>query len=499
MELQFRKSVIPCLQTVAREIQNQEQTQEVRLTDGMPDIGKVLASWGQVLIRSKEWRSGGMSVSGGVMAWVLYMPEEEQIPQSIATWLPFQMKWDFPDTQHDGTITVMPLLRGIDARSISARKIMVRTGVSLMAEGMVSGEAELFSPEEVPEDLHVLKNTYPIRLPAEAGEKPFLIEEALSLPDTLPAVNKIIYYELRPELVEEKIVSDKLVFRGVGNLHLLYLDSDGKLSTWDTEIPFSQYAQLNKEYAQDASARIHLALTNLELETGEEDNLNLKTGMIAQYVIFDAKNMELTQDAYSNLRNVVPEFTQMTMPAQLDSRQDMITAEHTADAAISQPVDVSFYPDHPRTYREADTVAGEMSGMFQVLGYDENEELTGGTYHWTTDWDFYVSRDAKMDLNIQPAGRPQVSLSGDSMILRGNLRRDMETTANQGLTMINGIDIGEKKEPNPNRPSLIIRRAGEDQLWDLAKNYGSTIEAISQANNLTGEPDCRQMLLIPVN
>lgn len=499
MELQFHKSVIPCLQTVAREIQNQEQTQELRLTDGMPDIGKVLASWGQILVRSKEWRSGSMGVSGGVMAWVLYMPEEGQEPQSIATWLPFQMKWDFPDVQRDGTITVAPLLRGIDARSVSARKIMVRAGISLLAEGMTQGETEIFAPTEALDDLHILKNTYPIRLPAESGEKAFAIEEALSLPDSQPPLGKIIYYELCPELVEQKIVSDKLVFRGNACLHLLYGDKEGRLHTWDTQIPFSQYAQLNKEYDTDATAQICFALTNLELETGEEENLNLKAGMIAQYVIFEARNVELVEDAYSNLRDVKLQTSQLNIPAQLDCRREAAYAEHTEEQISMQPVDVSFYPDHPRMYREGDTVTGEMSGMFQLLGYDENGELVGGTYHWADEWSFDASHNAKVAVVVQPAGKPQATLSGENMVLRCEMNRDVATTANQGLSMIAGMELGEMKEPDPNRPSLILRRAGEDRLWDLAKKSGSTVEAIQKANNLQGEPESSQMLLIPVS
>ena len=76
MELQFNKSVCNCLQKLVAQTQTQEQTQEIRLPDGMPDIGRVLGAWGQVLMRSKEWRGSGMGVSGGVMVWVLYMPED---------------------------------------------------------------------------------------------------------------------------------------------------------------------------------------------------------------------------------------------------------------------------------------------------------------------------------------------------------------------------------------------------------------------------------------
>ena len=66
MELQFNKEVCSCLRRLVDRSLAQEQTQEFRLPDGMPDIGRVLGAWGQVLIRSKEWRSGEMTISGGV-------------------------------------------------------------------------------------------------------------------------------------------------------------------------------------------------------------------------------------------------------------------------------------------------------------------------------------------------------------------------------------------------------------------------------------------------
>ena len=101
MELQFRKSTIPYLNRVIREVQNQEQTQEIRLTDGMPDIGKILCAWGQVVVRSKEWRNDSASFSGGVMVWVLYAPEDGTQPRTLESWIPFLMKWDLPRDSRD--------------------------------------------------------------------------------------------------------------------------------------------------------------------------------------------------------------------------------------------------------------------------------------------------------------------------------------------------------------------------------------------------------------
>ena len=136
MELQFQKSQCRCLGRAVREVKNTELTQEVRLSDGMPDIGRVLGAWGQAVLRSKEWRAGQVSASGGVMTRILYAPEDGSEIRSLDTWIPFQIQWDIQNADRDGTLRVLPLLRFLDSRTVSARKIMVRAGIAAMAEAL---------------------------------------------------------------------------------------------------------------------------------------------------------------------------------------------------------------------------------------------------------------------------------------------------------------------------------------------------------------------------
>jgi len=56
MELEFGRREIAYWKPVLRQMQPQEQTQEVRLTEDMPDAHRILGAWGQVIHRAKEWR-----------------------------------------------------------------------------------------------------------------------------------------------------------------------------------------------------------------------------------------------------------------------------------------------------------------------------------------------------------------------------------------------------------------------------------------------------------
>ena len=494
MELQFHKTMHPCLQRVKWEVQDQEQTQEMRLTDGMPDIGRVLGAWGQVLLRSKEWRSGSMNLSGGVMVWVLYAPEDGTEPRSMEGWIPFQMKWDLPDVQNDGNMLVRTLLRSVDARSISARKLMVRVGVSCLAEALVPGEVALYSPGELPEDVKLLMNTYPMQLPSEAGEKPFVVDEYL--PDGLKETEKIIYYTVQPELVEQKVMAGKVVFRGVVRLHILYRGEDGKLYHKHTEFPFSQFSELEGTFGPEATAQVCFGVTSLELDTEPDGQLHLKAGLVGQYVICDRKMIEVVSDAYSTIYPVKLQMEELMLPACLETQTKRISAEITTDAQGTEIADLTFLPDNSRTMHLEDSVSVALSGQFQMLYYDLENRLQCASPRWEGEWNIPADHNNQILSSVSSVGRPQGTINAGGAQLEGQMQVDAVSTALEGLQMVVGLEIGEADPIE--RPSLILQKAGNRTLWELAKSSRSTVEAIAKANDLQSEPDSQQILLIPL-
>ena len=74
----------------------------------------------------------------------------------------------------------------------------------------------------------------------------------------------------------------------------------------------------------------------------------------------------------------------------------------------------------------------------------------------------------------------------------------MNTTADRGIMMVTGLELGQMQEPDPTRPSLILCRAQGESLWNIAKRCGSTVTDIRRANRLDAEPEENRMLLVPV-
>lgn len=496
MELQFEKRTMPCLQQVLWDSQIREVTQELRLPDGMPDIGKVVSCWVQPVIRGKEWRSDRIGINGGVMCWVLYTPEEEGPPQAVTAWMPYQMKWDIPQTRHDGTILAQPFLQNADARSLSARKMMLRANVGANVRAVAPGEIVIHTPEQVPEDVQMLRRTYPMQIPVEAGEKAFQIEEEIPFPNALPQPSHIVRYSLRPELTEWKIMTDKAVFRGTAMLHLLYRDGEGSLHTWDYELPISQYADLDREYETDAVVSVLPAVTNLELDI-TDSGLALKAGLTGQYMVYERPMVELVEDAYSPVRQVSTNVEMLQIPAVLETLQDSLRVEQSVDADAGRVIDLAFYPDVPQSSRDENGFATQFPGFFQLLTQNGDGALESAHAYWEESRFLPAADNVRMQMQVFPGGTPQASLGG-GILMQGDLLTQAEVITDQGLPMVTGLSFGEATQPDPGRPSLLLQRAGEQSLWEIAKATGTTVDSIRKANKLEGEPEAGKLLIIPV-
>ena len=100
--MDMKKSVFSYLDPLVMDSRVFEQTQELRLAEGQPDVEKVLGVWGQPVLRSKEWRGDTVGFSGGMLLFVLYRPEDGSQPRMLEGWAAIQGRWDLPQMMPEG-------------------------------------------------------------------------------------------------------------------------------------------------------------------------------------------------------------------------------------------------------------------------------------------------------------------------------------------------------------------------------------------------------------
>ena len=492
MELPFEKTTLRFWQQKLFTPVTKEETQEMKLPETMPDIGRVIAAWGQPVIRGKEWRSGHVGVTGGVMVWVLYAPEDGGPVRRVESWMPFTVRAEHNHSGPDGTIRAECALCGVDARSVSPRKLMLRCQVGVMVQTMIPREAELWTPGTMPEDIQVLERSYPMVLTRETGERAFLVDESVQLPGGAP--ERIVYSRLMPRVTEQKVLSSRAVFRGVGELHLLCQDAQGKLYSTDVEVPFAQYLDLEGDYEEGAEVSNLLCVTSLETEP-EEQGIRVKCGLVSQYILNAPSVVRCAEDAYSPRRELETVTAEVELPAWLDEQLRQVElAERLAGEEV--PVDAIFFPDLPVVTRQPGGAEIRVGGAFHTLT-EAGGTLNGKTLRTTQTVSLQTDCDTVPCTWLR--GGTAVRKEGSGCALESRLELKLGSVCTKPVTMLSGIRAGECREPDPDRPSVIIRsRKPDETLWDIAKYCGSTVSAIQRLNKLESEPEENRLLLVPV-
>ena len=186
------------------------------------------------------------------------------------------------------------------------------------------------------------------------------------------------------------------------------------------------------------------------------------------------------------------------MPMVLDRVKQTMEAEASMQLDVAEVLDVTFMADQPAQFREGSGVLTQLNGCFQALYYDMDGQLQCKTENWSGEWDLPMDEDAEAQILLCSMGQGNHSIAGDGIRVTATANLEAVSVSSRGLPMTVGLNMGDQKAKNSDRPSLILRRPGECSLWELAKTCGSTMEAICKVNQLSAEPESEQMLLIPV-
>ena len=141
MELVFQEKQLDYLGRVLDQTVTQELTAEVIVPDSCADADRVVDAFGTLLVRAEECTAGSASVSGEVQAGILFVTEDGRL-ERLETVIPFSARRGWEGEQSDCRLQCVCRLCSVDARLVHSRKLLVRVGVFLHADGLCRVHAD---------------------------------------------------------------------------------------------------------------------------------------------------------------------------------------------------------------------------------------------------------------------------------------------------------------------------------------------------------------------
>lgn len=497
MDIVFTHKTQSCYREFADPVKRIQVSAESVVPDTQEDIGRIASVRSQVLLKGKEVTSRGISVSGELDTVLLYITEDEKNVAFLRLRRDYSMELEEADYPIDTLAQVRLTVCNTEARVLNPRKVAVT--VELLAElncfCREETVVETVLPEEADGLMHARKEKMDAFLVNGVCEKTFVLNEQFRFPEGKPAPEQLVAQNVDFLIEDVQQVGSRAVVKGKAIVDVCYLAGD---APYPQQTRFSTvFSQIVDTGAEECVAStVHAELTGAYVDLVDtisgEKAMDAELHAVLQMVSRSRQEVCAFTDVYSNRCPLQCSFREMSVPEvseeqhfRLRGEEELSIAEDCEDVLSVYPSVISFSlnEDYPLLSVGLDVLYRRRSGELSAVR--RQMELKGES----TLPDIRLYGGRIINTELRPEGgilrcRIEAELSGQSF----------RTRDGQAVTAVTLRD--DEPYATAELPTVTLVRAGEEDLWELAKRYHSSEEAICQLRDALGLENA-SMLLIP--
>lgn len=509
MELELKKNRLDAYDVGAECMLAQEETAETIVPDYCPDIARIIETEGKVFLHSREIHEGKAEISGTVRVTVLYTPDGEGGIRTLEFAMPFSAVSDAKAMQTCTMLCATAETEFLETRVLNPRKVFTRCKLVSKLTGYQSVPLEFSSDVAAEESACIEKKCEQQRITVltHLVEKDFTFSDELSLSPNREGAAEILSSRITSSVTEAKIVGNKLIFKGVFCVGVLYRAASGGCCSASGELPFSQIMEVENA-AESADVQMQIQLTGADVQVGSSADQDGR--QIAVTLYFHATALvqeEQTATMLTDLYSTAYELNYEAAPVQVTDYSDLLVKRQTVREILeigvvaSSALSMNVQCGSVSVTRDGSTATLRTSADMRALYLDE------GNVPLVTERSMEILCQMEIPENCTVAAQAvclddvQGSLGERGIEIRFTVEfRALATAKKQQICISSAsIDLDTPKN-TAGMPSLVLRAVGgEETLWSLAKKYSTTIPVILSANGMERpeEVSAEKLLLIP--
>ena len=339
-------------------------------------------------------------------------------------------------------------------------------------------------------------------------EKDFTFSDEVLLSGTKEPIQELLRTKCALRVTDCKSIGNKIVLKGVARLDAIYLDESGNLASMSSELPFSQILDGLAEEEGEMTVRASLRLTGAEIHVGSEsepDNnraISLRLYISAFTAVREVKSVCCVADLYSTAYDLTAktETVELCDSAALVLREQLVREKIETGAEVQTVLATDVIFSSAGVSGGGESASLRATANLRVLYLDENAVplLSERRSEVLLETDLPDNGQARVQ-DIY-AGEIAASVGADGVELRFPVTFAVSVAETPRYPCLQSLEAEECGKKDENVPSLVLRAMKQgERLWDIAKLYRTTVEAILAANELKEESAAviGKLLLIP--
>ena len=496
MEIVFEKKCEVRYRESVRLVKRIQESAESVVPDTEEDIGRIAAVQSSVLLKSKDLSGRGVLVTGEARACVLCIDERRERISCVRLAKPFSAEFEVAELSGEEQTLLSLAVAATDARLLNPRKLSVTFDLAAELSCYVpeSVAVETALPGESCRGLHVRCAETELTLPNAVCEKSFVLNEQFPLPAGTGRPERLVCEQAEIRADDCQLIGSKAVVKGRALIRVAWLGEDGNGPVQASfSAPFSQIIDIGAETMELCTVQPQITGAYYDLidSISGEKMLDAEIHILLQLVCRSRIRIRTVADAYSNLTPLDAQTETLRFSSADERRTLRVTAAESVDVMEDCSDVICVFPTLSRCSLEGQklsaaanldilyrTAGGELSAVRRTLMLEE--DCGGG--------DARLLSASLAEIDLRP--------SGGSMETRVTLEAQLLCETDNEIGSISGVTLDEEQSFDLSRfPSLtMVRREGES-LWEIAKRYHSSVEAIEAYAG--GETENEGMLLVP--
>lgn len=480
---------------------------DVIVPDTKPDICRILAVRANSVVNERYQKGDKLFFNGSVKFNILYVGEgDSNHICNIEHSAPFSHYADTESYSESGVNSGFCCIRQTSYEVKNSRKLSVSAQLGLESEIYISDNAEYIDGEDLSEKIPVQTAVIECDSMDVCKEEVFTISDTFSVPGCKSDF-EVHDLNIRCDVVEVKTVNNKAVIKGNAPIQILY-SSDDEISVYDTEIPFTEIADIESVSAESTvTARFEQQdyVCNYSVDDNGVD-VELEFNIKATICGYNHSHHRLITDMYSPDYNfTVKENTSDILSVCKSSKsqttvKDNISVSGTSVAKLHY---MCSYASCNCVNADNNRVKTEGTLFTTVIFSDEEGALH--SVDKVTPFDMDIPSEncsegcfATADLNVINCG--YILSSSTEIQIRAVIKGEAFISSTCTCTAICEFSVDENNPISKNdRPGIVIYYPKKgDTLWDIAKLYSTTCDELTDTNSLeSGELQCNKPILIP--
>lgn len=506
MELELKKAGLDAYETGGEVTLTQEETAETIVPDYCPDIARIIETDGMVCLHSREIRDGKAELAGTVRVTVLYTPDGEGGIRTLEFAVPYRMETDSRLLQGCRYLMAEVETEFLEARMLNPRKIFTRCKLIARVTGYRKGVLNFCADAEAGEERGVEKRQeiQQTAILTQISEKDFTFTDEFMLSPGRDGAAELLNGRVNWSVTEAKVVGNKLIFKGMFSVCVLYRTTEGACRAATGELPFSQIMEADGA-AETAEASLQLHITGADFRLGDDPDgrtVSVTLYLHAAALLRENRELLLLSDLYSTAYEMEYEAQPLLLTeyCRTMNRRQAVREVLEIGVVAETLLSVSVRCGSVSVSREGEMAVLRTNAAVKALYLDEGGVPLVAERGVDVVCQLEVPENCRVRARAVCTEDAQGSLGDRGIEVRFPVDFCVEAEKQVKKVCITVARLNtDAPKDSAGAPSLVLRCLGKQETaWDLAKRHNTTIAAILAANQL--EDECLphdRLLLIP--